>query len=351
MTALFFWLIVTLISYQILIWVTRALDPLTSGIRAIRGGDYVFRIDTNTHDDLGEAAKEVNELAEELQRRDYETKKLQQEIFDLMKLEVKEERRKIMAKLIQTNRMTALGLLVSSAAHEVNTPNGAIKLAALQIGKTWKDTVPVLDQVAEEEGDFSLGGIEYSQVRKELPRAMEAIIRGSERIDEVIKDLRAYSLGERNDLWADVVLNQVVADALTIIRAHGNRNSIQIVCSLDQDIPAVHGNKYQLEQVVTNLILNAIQSIPSGRSGTVTISTSCDLKRPEVILSVRDDGEGISQEVMANLMEPFYTTRMDNGGSGLGLYISNFIISEHKGYLEVESEVEHGTVITVRIPI
>ena len=83
-----------------------------------------------------------------------ENRTLQEELVKAMRLEVQEERRKIMAKLIQTNRMTSLGLLISSIAHNINTPNGAIKLAAQHLASSWKDALPILEQVTKEEGDL-----------------------------------------------------------------------------------------------------------------------------------------------------------------------------------------------------
>jgi len=349
-TAIVCWAIITFLAYQIVDWLTMSLEPLTSGIRTIRKGDYSYRIDTASHDELGESAVAINELAAELQCREAENKRLQKELVDSMKNEVREERRKMMAKLIQTNRMTSLGLLVSSMAHEINTPNGAIKLAGNQVAKTWKDVVPILDQVAEKEGEFSLGGNEYSLVRDEVGRAMDVIVRSSNRIDMVIKDLRAYSLGGRNDALTSVSINQVVADALAIIRAHGSRSNVQIKSDLAEELPLVQGNRFQLEQVLTNLILNGMQAIPAGKAGVLVITSGYSEENKEVFVSVDDNGEGISDEVMENLREPFFSTRMDKGGSGLGLYISDFIIQDHLGKMEIASELGIGTTVMMRIP-
>jgi signal transduction histidine kinase len=350
MTAIVSWLLITALSFKILSWVTRSLDPLTSGIRSIRGGDYSYRIDMKNHDDLGEAALEVNELAEELQRREADNKRLQKELIDAMKNEVREERRSMMAKLIQTNRMTSLGLLVSSMAHEINTPNGAIKLASTQVAKMWKDVVPILDQVNEEEGEILLAGIEYNLVRGEIGKALDLIVRSSGRIDTVVNDLRAYSTGDRKENSNNVNVNQVVTDALTIVRAHGRYRNLQIKSSLAENLPSVLGSKYQLEQVVTNLILNAMQALSSTSEGLVTIATEHDDNQHCVRIIVEDNGEGISDLVMANLMEPFFSTRMDKGGSGLGLYISNYIVNEHGGELQFETEVGVGTRVVVNLP-
>ena len=350
-TALLFCLVITVLSYLMVNWITRSLSLLTAGIRAIRGGNYDFRISTGNRDELVDAAAAVNELAAELSRREQENKQLHQDLVQSMKLEMSEERKNMMAKLIQTNRMTSLGLLVSSMAHEINTPNGAIKLAGQQIAKAWRSTVPILDGVAREEGDFLLGGGAYSMVRKEMLEATAVVGRSSERIERVIQDLRAFSAGERGENRQAVSISQMVSDAVAIIRAHGRYGNIAIRSRVQPDLPPVVGNRHQLEQVVINLLLNGMQAIPAGRAGCVVIDTDLDQEKGEVAIIVSDDGEGIQPEHLSHLVEPFFSTRLDKGGSGLGLYISNFIVEEHNGRLEFASERDMGTTITIRLPL
>ena len=165
------------------------------GVEKITQGDYSIRIPTESDDEPEQAAMAINDLAATLQDRERENRRLQAELLNAMKVEVQEERKLLMAKLIQTNRMTSLGLLVSSMAHEINNPNGAIRLAAQYMNKAWKDTLPVLKGIAREEGDFSIGGIPLSMAGEEIARSGENIIRNTERIETVIKNLRAYSLG------------------------------------------------------------------------------------------------------------------------------------------------------------
>jgi two-component system, NtrC family, sensor kinase len=350
-TALLFWLLITGVSYLVVNWITRSLSPLTAGIRAIRGGDYNFRILATTRDELGDAAEAVNELAAELLKREEENKRLQQDLVNSMKLEMSEERKSMMAKMIQTNRMTSLGLLVSSMAHEINTPNGAIKLAGQQIAKAWKSAIPILDGVAKEEGDFLLGGGEYSMVRDEVLRATDIVGRSSERIGRVIQDLRTFNAGERGEVPVEVSISQVIADAVAIIRAHGSYGKIAIQSRVQQDLPAVIGNRYQLGQVLINLLLNGMQAIPEGKQGCIGIDATVNSERGEVAIAVTDDGEGISPEHLGQLIEPFFSTRLDKGGSGLGLYISNYIVAEHQGRMEFASELGKGTTITIFLPV
>lgn len=348
--ALGFWLIVLNVSYLILRKVTRSLNALMSGVETIRNGNYSARIETDADDEPGRAAHAINELAESLAAREAENRRLQQELFEAMRLEVQQEKKQLMAKLIQTNRMTSLGLMVSGMAHEINNPNGSIRLAGQYLGRSWKDTVPVLDGVLREEGDFSIGGIPYSVARGEIFNACDTIRRNTERIEHVIRDLRAYSLGERNEFRRDIDVNEVVNGALAIVRAHGQLGDVSLRVDLTDGLPPVTGNRHQLEQVAINLLLNAMQAM-AGRQGFVTVTTGIDGKSGEVQIVVSDEGEGISVEHREHIFEPFFSTRLDRGGSGLGLYISNFIVSEHHGRLDIHSVLGAGTRVTVRLPV
>ncbi|GAB7026379.1 sensor histidine kinase [Geotalea toluenoxydans] len=348
--ALIFWLSVLALSFLALKKATRSFNALMQGVEHIRQGDYSVRIAIQSNDEPEQAAMAINDLATTLQNRELENRRLQSELLNAMKIEVREERKLLMAKLIQTNRMTSLGLLVSSMAHEINNPNSAIRLAAQYLNKAWKDAVPVLEGVAREEGDFSLGGIPLSMAGEEVIRSGENIIRNTGRIEAVIRNLRSYSLGERNELRPDMDVNMVINDALAVIRAHGRHGNLEIAVELADDLPLVNGNRHQMEQVIINLLLNAIQAMP-GESGTINLITARDGRTEEVLISVRDEGVGILPENQERLYEPFFSTRIDNGGSGLGLYISNFIVTEHQGKLEVLSSPGVGSTFTIRLPV
>lgn len=348
-SAVCFWALVSFFSYLALRRVTQSFNALMDGIDKLRQGNLSFRIAGSERDEPGRAALAVNAMAASLLDREAENERLQKELLQAMQLEVQEEKRQVMAKLIQTNRMTSLGLLVSSMAHEINNPNGSIRLAGQFLSKAWKDATPILEAVASDEGDFQLGGIQYSAARDEIDKALGTIARNTDRIEQVIRDLRAYGLGERNEFRTDVDPNQVVGNALAIIRAHGRRSNLSISVDQAASLPVITGNANQLEQVVLNLLMNSIQALPDGQ-GNVIVGTRLDPYTGQVVISVKDDGEGISSEAMNHLFEPFFSTRIERGGSGLGLYITSFIVSEHKGRMEVESGVGAGTTVRVFLP-
>jgi signal transduction histidine kinase len=348
--ATIFWLIVIMVSYLGLNRLTRSYLRLMEGLATMRAGNLETRILVEGSDEPSQAARSVNELAEALQQREADNKALQEKLISAMRIQVQEEKQQIMAKLIQTNRMTSLGLLVSSMAHEINNPNGAIRLDGNFLGKMLNDMVPALEKIASEDPGFNLCGMEFNVALKEIFLAHKNLIHNTDRIDSVIKDLRAYSLGAGTPFVPNIDLNRVVSGALTIIRAHGHFTNATIREDLSPVLPVISGSHYQLEQIVVNLLLNALHSLPY-QGGKVTIGTASAPETSEILITIRDTGVGIPPENIARLYEPFFSTRIETGGSGLGLYISNFIIGEHGGHLEFESEVGVGTTVVMHLPL
>jgi len=348
---LLFWGTFLLVTYPVLKRITKSFETLIQGLDTMMDGDFSLKIPVKSDDEAGRATQAVNRLAEALEEREVENRRLQAELLNAVRLEMQEEKRSLMAKMIQTNRMTSLGLLISSMAHNINTPNGAIKLAAQYLLRSWKDIMPLLEGVAREEGDFQVGGLRFSEAKGEFGSAIESINRNAERVETVIQDLRAYNLGERSRQLGSMSVNQAVEGALTIIRAHGSQAQIPLIPQLAADLPVIEGNTHQVEQVVVNLLLNAMQAMPSEATGVVTITTRHDVATHEIQIAVTDEGTGLPEVVMQNLFEPFTSTRMDKGGSGLGLYISNFIVAEHKGSITFSANHPRGTIATVHLPV
>lgn len=115
-------------------------------------------------------------------------------------------------------------------------------------------------------------------------------------------------------------------------------------------LPFVRGDIHQLEQVVVNLIQNACQSLPD-RNKKITVETTYNKEKGEIIVSVTDEGIGIKQEYMGNLTDPFFTTKSEIGGTGLGLSICSSIIKEHDGRLEFYSKEGEGTRVCLFLPV
>jgi signal transduction histidine kinase len=265
------------------------------------------------------------------------------------KVRLLQEIRASQARLIQANKMTSLGILVSGMAHEINNPNNFIAVNAALLAEIWRDAQPLLEELRREDGGISLGGLPIGEAADNGSRLIDGIMRGSVRIDAVVSGLKDFSRADTSSLNDTIELARVVHDACTILDHHiqGRTNCFQVRCQ--EGLPVVRGSHQQIEQVLINLLVNALQALPD-RSRGVQVAADHDRQAGQVVLTVSDEGVGMSPDVCARITEPFFSTRLDEGGTGLGLSISSSIISDHGGTIQFQSEPDKGTVVTVRLP-
>lgn len=264
------------------------------------------------------------------------------------RLQMEEEARTIQSQLIHTNKMTSLGLLVAGIAHEINNPNNYIMANAQMLYRIWEDLDPLLKEEAARSGDFQLGGLPYSRLEEALPEMITAISEGARRIKGIIGSLKSYSR-QGAVVMGDLDINRIVRASLQLLSHHVNKFTDRFDVELGEGIPLLRGNAQQLEQVIVNLVMNALQSLTS-RSQGVTLTTAYDEEHRAVCLTVADEGCGIPDGVKSRIMEPFFTTKLDAGGTGLGLSITRSIILTYRGSIEVYSQVGHGTKVRVSLP-
>ncbi|HJV67059.1 MAG TPA: PAS domain S-box protein [Geomonas sp.] len=263
------------------------------------------------------------------------------------KICLEEEVRSSQAKLIHANKMASLGLLASSVAHEINNPNNCIAVNASMLTDVWRDAEPILRRCYEEHGEFRLRGLSYQQVRDFAPQLFNGITDSSRRISAIVDNMKNCVREDRSGLHGSIDLNKLVESASAMLWHHIHRHTDHFQVELQEGLPAARGNAQQIEQVIINLLVNALQALPDRGRG-VFVSTSHEASSGAVLVTVRDEGAGIDEGDLQRLREPFFTTR--EGGTGLGLYISSAIIKEHGGSLDFRSEAGKGTTVTVEIP-
>ncbi|MSN26861.1 MAG: PAS domain S-box protein [Geobacter sp.] len=266
------------------------------------------------------------------------------------RVRMEEDARNLQSRLIHANRMTSLGLLVSSVAHEINNPANYILSNSGLIKKAWLDIEPILEEHFQSAGDFPIGQTTWNNARTFLPDAFDGIQDGARRIGEIVENLKGYGREDQSLREGKVEINEVVRISASILGHHISRLTSKFSTELDEGLPSITGNKRQLEQVVTNLIQNALQALPN-RECAVRVSTHFDKTDQEVIVRVTDNGSGISTELADHIMEPFFTTRLEQGGTGLGLAICSTIVKDHGGRLEFSSEPGIGTTFAVHLPV
>jgi PAS domain S-box-containing protein len=265
------------------------------------------------------------------------------------RIRLEKEARDIQANLIQANKMTSLGLMVSGVAHEINNPNNFIMANIQFMDRAWKDAIKVMKEYQRENGDFLVGGIPFSELEVQSPQIFSGIQDGVKRINEIIQTLKRFARQELPTTDQRVDINETVNAAISILHHEIVKFTENFHLELGDGIPLLKGNSQQLAQVIINLLMNACQALPSREQG-VWITTGYDPEAGCVTISIRDEGGGVPEGLRSRIMEPFFTTKLDRGGTGLGLTISNSIIKDHNGVLEFISEPGKGTVFTVRIP-
>lgn len=260
------------------------------------------------------------------------------------------EAREMQAKLIQANKMTALGLMVSGVAHEINNPNNYIFTNAQLLERSCGDIIKVLREYQKENGDFSVGGIPYSEMENHFPEIISGVIDGSQRINSIINDLKTFARQSSGTDFELVDINHAVKAALSIVRSQVSRYTYNFYTEFADNLPKVKGNSQQVGQVVINLIMNACQALPD-ETASIGLETSYDRCTEEVVIAVADEGGGISEELAGRVMEPFFSTKASTGGTGLGLSISETIVKNHSGRLLFHSSAGTGTYFEVRFPM
>lgn len=246
--------------------------------------------------------------------------------------------------------MASLGILVSGIAHEINNPNNFIQLNGRLYSRIWADIVPILDDYLRANGDFSIAGMSYDASREKLAHSLEGILKGSERIQNITRSLTDYAKHDGATLDQTVDLNHVVSMAVEITGNMIKESTDDFHVDYGANLPTIKGNAQQLEQVVINLITNACQSLTS-KTDEIRVKTSFNKERNEVRVAVVDRGSGIRETDLKHIMDPFFTTRRDKGGTGLGLSVSQNIVKSHGGRIVLSSEPEKGTIAKVYFPV
>jgi len=253
-------------------------------------------------------------------------------------------------QLFQADKMVALGTLVSGVAHEVNNPNNFIRLNTPTLLEAWESAMPILEEYYEENGDFILGGMNYSEMREKIPVLFSGILDGSERIKQIVEDLKNFVRKDTSEMTQSVDINAALRSAISLISNMIKKSTHHFSVEYGKDLPVLTGNFHRLEQVFINLIQNACQALPDSEKG-IFVSTSWNEEVNGILVKVRDEGMGITPESLTQITDPFFSTKHDLGGVGLGLSISSRIVEAHGGRLNFVSKVGKGTTAEIILPV
>jgi len=238
------------------------------------------------------------------------------------------------AQLIQAEKMAAVGQLAAGVAHELNNPLGGI-LGYSQFALEKINQKQVSQFTQEDTATF----LQY----------LKDIEQQSKRCRFIIKSLLKFSRTSRKEEFEPTDVNSLIRETLAFTRHQVEKNKVSLVERLADSLPLINGHPSQLQQVFTNLILNAVQAMPEG--GTLTLASRMRQDLNAVEISFTDTGKGISEENLDKIFEPFFTTKKVGEGTGLGLSVSYGLIKNHGGEIKVKGKKDQGTTFTVILPI
>jgi PAS domain S-box-containing protein len=265
------------------------------------------------------------------------------------KKQIEELNRQQQQNLIQADKMATLGILISGVAHEINNPNNFILLNSNNISDVWRDVVPILDKKLKDNGDFSVAGLPYSEIRDDVPPLITGIAEGAERIRRIVQSLKDFARKDSGNLEDNVNINTIIETSILILNNLIKRSTHHFIVEYYQGTAEIRGNFQQIEQVIINLITNACQALTDpSQAIAVTIYIN---DKGKFTIEIRDEGRGIAPEHINHILDPFFTTKRDSGGTGLGLSISYNIVKDHHGDLQFTSQPGRGTTARVILPV
>ena len=240
----------------------------------------------------------------------------------IMVLEDVTGRVRLEEQLQQREKLSSIGLLAAGVAHEINTPLTGVS----------SYTQMLLGMLAETDPKHAL---------------LQKINRQTDRATGIVNNLLNFSRTGSATEFGDIDVNRVLEDTLQLLEPQLRQSDIEVERAYSVEPPIVFGNGGKLQQVFTNLILNARDAIPNG--GRVSLRTTID-DDETVVVEVADTGIGIAPENVARIYDPFFTTKGVGRGTGLGLAVSYGIVQEHTGHISVASAPGRGTTFRITLP-
>ncbi len=275
-----------------------------------------------------------------------------------------EELKSTQARLIQAEKMSSLGELVAGVAHEINNPVNFI-YGNINPATDYSQSLLKLLELYQEESpntsdkiqDFA-AEIDLDFIKEDLPKTIESMKMGADRIQKIVLSLRNFSRLDEGKIKL-VNLHEVINSTLTLVRgrltANVGKPAIKIITNYD-DLPLVECCIGQLNQAFMNLLANALDALEELKEErdfipTIEISTKAKTANNQIIIKIKDNGPGISEEILDDIFNPFFTTKPPGKGTGLGLSIAySIIVDRHGGELKCSSKIGKGTEFIITIP-
>jgi two-component system NtrC family sensor kinase len=309
--------------------VHRPIRDLMRGTRRLAAGVLGYRLQVRSRDELGALAESFNQMAGQLEQAHADLTEWARTLEDRV-TEKTAALEKANRTLLTSEKMASLGRLAATVAHEVNNPLFGMLTYARLVRKE-------LDkQDLDETG------------RERMRGHLEVIERESQRCGDLMRNLLQFARQSPPQM-SEIRMEQVLGRALELVRHKCALAETALEVDAEPDLPAVYGDPAQLQQVLLVLLVNASEALVKG--GEIRVTVHAERKRKRLVVSVRDNGPGIPEEIQSQIFEPFFGTKDNQHRTGLGLAIARGIVERHGGVISVASKPGEGAEFVVELPL
>lgn len=239
------------------------------------------------------------------------------------RIKIQKELEKTQQQLMQADKMASLGKLAAGVAHQLNNPLGSITLYAKLMGEENE-----LEQAARED--------------------LDRIVRDAQRCRDTVRELLEFARQTRQFMKMQDI-NRAISRTLFLLENQTLFHNIEIVKELAENLPMVYSDVQQLNHMFMNIILNAGQAMKG--QGKLKLRTELSADEKYVVIEITDNGPGIPEDTLHTIFEPFYTTKDEGEGTGLGLSVVYGIVQNHKGFISAQNRPEGGAVFLIELPV
>ena len=252
-------------------------------------------------------------------------------------------------QLMLNDKLTALGLLASGIAHEVNNPNSFIAFNIPILREYLNEMIPIVDEYAVEHENFAVSKMPYAEFREDIFKLLDNMDHGSQRINEIISGLRKFVKSDPRSEKREVNLKKVIERVLTFCRGKIKKRVKLFEVNIPEEIYSIYTNPDAVEQILTNLLINATHAMDKEDSWMNLSMRYGNTWRDHIIIECSDNGCGMDAETQKKIFDPFVTSKAPEG-SGLGLYVCHNLVEGLDGRIEVESVPGKGSMFRVTLP-
>lgn len=324
---------ITLLSivFAALIWamVHKPVHRLIEGTNRVAAGNLNYKIDIESHDELGKLARSFNRMTAELQRANAEINDWTKTLEDRVERKTA-ELRQAHEHVSRVEKLASIGKLAAIVAHEINNPlAGILVYARLLLKRLSRNAAPTPEVT-------------------EATKHLETIAAESERCGEIVKGLLQFARQSKPNAQPND-LNEIIQQSLRLVRHKLELTNVRTEVNLDQTLRPVVCDAQQIKQALVALLINACEAVHES-DGLIAIETKGHSDSEWTEIRIRDNGIGMDEETKKCVFEPFFTTKEQGKGVGLGLAVVYGIVTGHGGEIEIDSAPGKGTTFSIRLP-